>query len=277
MSPRQTAVVFVHGLWLTGIEATLLCGRLARELRCDTHIFHYASVRASMRDIVRSLGEYTARLQAGTVHFVGHSLGGIVLLRFFEQSPQLPPGRIVLLGSPTRGSRAAHRVARWRIGATIMGQNVAAELLKTPERYWNARRELGVIAGDLPLGLGNLFGRLRVPNDGTICVEETELPGASDRIVLPVSHTGMLFSTRVARQTAAFLATGAVQCGYCIPGQLMAARALLDRVPQPTGAEVEDGLAGNYCRCAGYEQIIEAVLRAAEAEVARAPTGAPAR
>jgi carbon-monoxide dehydrogenase small subunit len=74
---------------------------------------------------------------------------------------------------------------------------------------------------------------------------------------------------------AAFLATGAVQCGYCIPGQLMAARALLDRVPQPTRAEVEDGLAGNYCRCAGYEQIIEAVLRAAEAERARAPDGTP--
>ena len=46
------------------------------------------------------------------------------------------------------------------------------------------------------------------PNDGTICVEETELPGAADRIVLPVSHTGILFSAEAARQTASFLATG---------------------------------------------------------------------
>jgi carbon-monoxide dehydrogenase small subunit len=60
-----------------------------------------------------------------------------------------------------------------------------------------------------------------------------------------------------------FLATGAAQCGFCIPGQLMAARALLDRVPHPTREEVEDGLAGNLCRCAGYEQIFEAVLAAA--------------
>ena len=73
----------------------------------------------------------------------------------------------------------------------------------------------------------------------------------------------------------AFIETGAVQCGYCIPGQLMAARALLDRIPQPSRAEVEDGLAGNLCRCAGYEQIIEAVLWAADAEQARAPAGAP--
>jgi carbon-monoxide dehydrogenase small subunit len=64
----------------------------------------------------------------------------------------------------------------------------------------------------------------------------------------------------------AFLDTGAAQCGYCIPGQLVAARALLATSPHPSRTEVEEGLAGNYCRCAGYEQIIEAVLKAAEAE-----------
>jgi hypothetical protein len=89
-----------------------------------------------------------------------------------------------------------------------MGRNVAAEVLKTREWHWNAQRPLGVIAGDLSLGLGRLFGGLDGPNDGTICVEETELPGSSDRIVLPVSHTGILFSADAARQTAAFLATG---------------------------------------------------------------------
>ena len=63
----------------------------------------------------------------------------------------------------------------------------------------------------------------------------------------------------------AFLDHGAAQCGFCIPGQLVSARALLTSTPHPTRAEVEEGLAGNLCRCAGYEQIIEAVLAAAEA------------
>jgi carbon-monoxide dehydrogenase small subunit len=62
----------------------------------------------------------------------------------------------------------------------------------------------------------------------------------------------------------AFLDTGAAQCGFCIPGQLMSAEALLALKPHPTRAEIEEGLAGNLCRCAGYEQIIEAVQRAAE-------------
>ena len=69
----------------------------------------------------------------------------------------------------------------------------------------------------------------------------------------------------------AFLATGAVQCGFCIPGQLIAARAMLSGNPHPTRADVEEGLAGNLCRCAGYEQIIEAVLAAAEDGERRVP------
>ena len=64
----------------------------------------------------------------------------------------------------------------------------------------------------------------------------------------------------------AFLDHAAAQCGFCIPGQLVSARALLRANPTPTRAEVEDGLAGNLCRCAGYEQIIEAVLDAAARE-----------
>ncbi len=61
----------------------------------------------------------------------------------------------------------------------------------------------------------------------------------------------------------AFLRAGAAQCGFCIPGQLVAAQALLAGNPRPTRVEVEEGLAGNLCRCAGYEQIIDAVLAAA--------------
>ncbi len=62
----------------------------------------------------------------------------------------------------------------------------------------------------------------------------------------------------------AFLDTGAAQCGFCIPGQLMSAHALLAEDPNPDRAAIEEGLAGNLCRCAGYEQIFEAVMLAAE-------------
>lgn len=62
----------------------------------------------------------------------------------------------------------------------------------------------------------------------------------------------------------AFLEKGAVQCGFCIPGQVVAAHDLLTRNPRPTIEDIEEGLAGNLCRCGCYEQIIEAVLATAE-------------
>jgi carbon-monoxide dehydrogenase small subunit len=73
----------------------------------------------------------------------------------------------------------------------------------------------------------------------------------------------------LSRLQDAFLAKGAVQCGFCIPGMVMSAQALLRQNPHPSEVEVREGLAGNLCRCAGYQRIVDAVLLAAETE----PTG----
>ncbi len=63
----------------------------------------------------------------------------------------------------------------------------------------------------------------------------------------------------------AFVEAGAVQCGFCTPGMLLAAKALLDRRPSPTDEEIAEGLSGNLCRCTGYVKIAEAVRIAAVA------------
>ena len=61
----------------------------------------------------------------------------------------------------------------------------------------------------------------------------------------------------------AFVDTGAVQCGFCTPGLLVAAHDLLERVPDPSDLEIREALAGNLCRCTGYEKILDAVRLAA--------------
>jgi len=60
----------------------------------------------------------------------------------------------------------------------------------------------------------------------------------------------------------AFLKHGAIQCGFCTPGMVIAAKALLDENPKPTADEVRKGISGNLCRCTGYQQIVDAILDA---------------
>jgi aerobic-type carbon monoxide dehydrogenase small subunit (CoxS/CutS family) len=79
-----------------------------------------------------------------------------------------------------------------------------------------------------------------------------------------ITVEGLAPSGRLNALQRSFLDTGAAQCGFCIPGQLMSAHALLQSHPHPTPEQINEALAGNLCRCAGYEQIREAVLAAAE-------------
>ncbi len=75
---------------------------------------------------------------------------------------------------------------------------------------------------------------------------------------------GLAADGRLSPIQEAFLDHGAVQCGFCIPGMIMAAASLLRVNPRPTVGEIQEGLAGNLCRCAGYSRIIAAVQKAAE-------------
>jgi pimeloyl-ACP methyl ester carboxylesterase len=210
----STVVVYVHGLWQRGAESVWLRRRLSQDVKAEARAFSYPSVATDATTNARTLAKYLTAIRADTLHLVGHSLGGLVILRLFEEDAdaqaRLPPGRIVLLGSPLRGSRTAENLARLPFGKTIMGRAVGEELLapRGERRRWNGTRELGVIAGDLGIGLGRLVGPLGGPSDGTVLVEETELDGAAERLVLRVSHTGMLFSAAVAHAVGAFLSTG---------------------------------------------------------------------
>jgi carbon-monoxide dehydrogenase small subunit len=86
-----------------------------------------------------------------------------------------------------------------------------------------------------------------------------EADGATILTAEGLSDNGRLDSLQ-----EAFLKKGAVQCGFCIPGQLISAKYLLTQNPHPTRQEVEEGMAGNLCRCGGYERIIDAVISASE-------------
>ncbi len=203
-------MVLIHGLWLSGAFLFFL----ARHLRAcgfEVHTFSYASVRRDLRANAAALERFVARLGASRVHFVGHSLGGIVIRALFHYFPAQRPGRIVTLATPHRGSHVAARIARSRLGRRLLGASVR-QLLTGDLHHWPLpARDIGVIAGTLPIGAGRLFTRTRVPNDGLLTIEEAALAGATDSILLRVAHTAMPFSRATAAQVCQFLRAGRFQ------------------------------------------------------------------
>jgi pimeloyl-ACP methyl ester carboxylesterase len=204
---ESESVVLVNGLWLADPALWLLARRL-RRAGFRVHSFSYPSVRHDLRTNAARLQEFLTRVPGATVHLVGYSLGGLIIRALFHIQPQQRPGRIVLLGSPQSGNRAAQTAARNRFARALLGRSVAELIAGTPQVWRWPARETGVIAGSRSVGLGRLVARLTVPNDGSVAVAETAVPGASAHLVLPVAHFAMLLTPVVARQVATFLRSG---------------------------------------------------------------------
>ena len=204
---HSETVVLVNGLWL-GDPALWLLARRLRRTSFRVYSFSYPSVRQDLRANAAHLHAFLERVPGDTVHLVGYSLCGVLVRSLFHWHPQQRPGRIVLLGSPQTGNRPAQSMLRSRLGSKLMGRSVAQLVAGVPQQWSWPARETGIIAGNRSLGLGRLVVPLATPNDGTVAVAETGVPGPYVRLVLPVAHFAMLLSPQVVLQVGEFLRVG---------------------------------------------------------------------
>jgi len=197
----------VHGLWLSGWAM----GFIARHLRrCGfrTYCFSYPTVRRALRENAAALRAFADGIAGDVLHFVGHSLGGVVIQTMLACCPPARGGRVVTICSPHAGTRAGAALARRPWGRRLLGRSIADLLRGAPYPADLGGREVALIRGDRPFGLGRFFARFDGPNDGVVALDEMRWPGAVDEILLPVSHTGVLFSRRAAAQVCHFLRFG---------------------------------------------------------------------
>lgn len=201
------SVILLHGLLMRRPALWPLARRL-KGRGFSPRMFAYASQWQSPARAMERLAMTMYALAPGPVHIVAHSLGGLIALETLNQYQRLPPGRVVCLGSPLAGSAAARGLAGHRLGwiAGKSGPLLRGGLMQVP-----AQRDIAVIAGAKSLGLGKYFGRFDGLNDGTVAVWETRLPGLQEHLVLPVSHSAMIFSRQIAELTANFLESGFFQ------------------------------------------------------------------
>jgi pimeloyl-ACP methyl ester carboxylesterase len=199
----KPVVIVVHGLYLH----TFCMQHWQAHLRAagfDVVGFNYQSMSQDLSVAARKLAQFITALPNATIHCVGHSLGGLLIMQMLHEFPQPRVQRVVLVGSPYRQAHVPLSLASHTFGRFILGKAMR-QWITQPE-FALPNMEIGVIAGSRPFGLGRLVAPGIVkPHDGTVAVVETEVTGMKDKIVLPVTHTQMLFSKKVMQQMENFL------------------------------------------------------------------------
>ncbi len=190
---RRNAVVLLPGLWLPGLMMGMLQWRL-HQAGYSVYRFGYSAVHSPVTDTVQRLHALVDGVGAQTVHFIGFSLGGLLLYHYFQKQHRVNTGVAILLGSPIRGSKSIRKAVNITFARVLLGHSLEYGLLgDLPE--WPTGQSLIMIAGNRGIGVSQyLLGGLSSPNDGTVAVQETYSAEVTRHYVLPVSHSGMLFS-----------------------------------------------------------------------------------
>jgi carbon-monoxide dehydrogenase small subunit len=143
------------------------------------------------------------------------------------------------------------------ITMTVNGAPVEAAVDPNRTLVQFLREDLGLTGTKHGCGLGDC-GACTVILDGkpVLAVQ------ANGREVLTIE--GLAGNGKLHPIQQAFVKTGAVQCGFCTPGMILSAKALLDENPRPTEREIRTAISGNLCRCTGYQKIVEAIAEASK-------------
>lgn len=209
--PTGGRVVLLHGLGRSPLDLALLANRLEARgytvcnLGYDTRA---ASIELAAEEVVE--GMRGCAMVDRPTHFVTHSMGALVL-RVLSRDGRIPPGgRAVLLAPPNAGSELADRLRTSRLlarGLGPLGVQLGTGPSDLPNRLPPPSIPFGVIAGNRWLNpLGPIW--LDGAHDGTVRVEATRLPGMSDHLVVPHTHSFIAWGAPVAEQVDVFLRTG---------------------------------------------------------------------
>lgn len=201
-SANKPELILLHGIYMNPMILKYLQNQLKNDY--NTHLFGYKSVTNHITDNAQTLIDFIAEKSINSPHLIGHSLGGLVIRKAFALNPSLTTGRVVTIGTPHQGSAVA-RVLQ-SLSTRILGK-AYSDALDGDLPTWQADTEIGSIAGNLSIGF-SAFITLEKPNDGTVTVKETRFDGMSDHIILPASHTSLLYSKRTCKQADHFLRHG---------------------------------------------------------------------
>ena len=205
------SVILLHGIFRTRLSMRGLAGFLERA-NFHSEAITYPSTRYALGELAAIIHPQVqaAAARGRRIHFVGHSMGGLLIRAYIHAHRPENLGRVVMLGTPNRGSEVADflqgmKPYQWLYGAA--GQQLVTKQEPFAAMLGRVDYDLGIIAGDRSLApvSSYIIGKA---NDGKVSVESTKLEGMKAHLVVPCSHTFLPSQQNVWRQAAHFLRHG---------------------------------------------------------------------
>ncbi|WP_017966983.1 lipase family alpha/beta hydrolase [Rhizobium leguminosarum] len=208
-------VLLFHGIARTKKSMAKLAGFLSAHGYRVVNV-GYPSTKFSISDLVDiirpEIDGAAKEAGDGRVHFVGYSMGGLIVRAFLRNYRPANLGRVVMVGTPNSGSQIADFLKNWPLFRKVYGpagQQLITDQTAMTELFGTVDYELGIIAGNRTIDpVSSLIIGLRVPNDGKASVESTRLDGASAHIVIPANHTFLPVNKTMWSETLSFLQDG---------------------------------------------------------------------
>jgi triacylglycerol lipase len=212
VSLANECVVLLHGMGRTSYSMNAIEDSLAKEHYTVINN-SYPSTEQDIQQLASVVGDGIAECKkagAQSIHFVTHSLGGILVRQYFQNNVVAEAKRVVMLGPPNHGSEVAtNKKDQWwyKMATGPAGQQLGTEADSTPNQLKSIPLEIGIVAGTESLDPW-FAGDLPKPNDGKVSVESAKLAEMKDFITVPHSHTFMANADVVASQIKLFLQHG---------------------------------------------------------------------
>lgn len=215
---EKEGVILLHGLCRTPASMR----KMQKALEAEGYAVHVPGYESRKYNIdTLSTQVIPAAMQSPTladcrrIHFVTHSLGGILVRNYFSRYPDeranLKLGRVVMLAPPNQGSEVTDHIRHWAIYRWLngpAGMELGTDSDSQPKRLGPANFEVGIITGNLTINWINSFLMIPGPGDGKVSLESAKLEGMKDYLVLPTSHPFVMKNGKVMKQVKAFLKEG---------------------------------------------------------------------